>query len=96
MVGAEWTGWLQRCRESRRLILVIVAIALLLDNMLLTAVGKWKLEIFVSSVSLSPRRLTGRPASSEFPAGNGSNENQEEGQRARAKHCQANSHFPAV
>ncbi|KZC11104.1 PREDICTED: synaptic vesicular amine transporter [Dufourea novaeangliae] len=38
MGGAEWGGWLQRCRESRRLILVIVAIALLLDNMLLTAV----------------------------------------------------------
>ncbi|XP_078039758.1 vesicular monoamine transporter isoform X1 [Augochlora pura] len=38
MSGVEWTGWLQRCRESRRLILVIVAIALLLDNMLLTAV----------------------------------------------------------
>ncbi|XP_033214612.1 synaptic vesicular amine transporter [Belonocnema kinseyi] len=31
-------GWLQRCRESRRLVLVIVAIALLLDNMLLTTV----------------------------------------------------------
>ncbi|XP_076651658.1 vesicular monoamine transporter [Halictus rubicundus] len=38
MSGVEWSGWLQRCRESRRLILVIVAIALLLDNMLLTAV----------------------------------------------------------
>ncbi|KAG7200685.1 hypothetical protein KM043_001238 [Ampulex compressa] len=34
----EWSGWLQRCRESRRLVLVIVAIALLLDNMLLTTV----------------------------------------------------------
>lgn len=31
-------GWVQRCRESRRLVLVIVAIALLLDNMLLTTV----------------------------------------------------------
>ncbi|XP_065207033.1 synaptic vesicular amine transporter isoform X2 [Planococcus citri] len=31
-------GWLQRCRESRRLVLIIVAIALLLDNMLLTTV----------------------------------------------------------
>ncbi|XP_076033755.1 synaptic vesicular amine transporter-like isoform X2 [Oratosquilla oratoria] len=30
--------WLTRCRESRKLILVIVAIALLLDNMLLTTV----------------------------------------------------------
>lgn len=38
MGGAEWSGWLQRCRESRRLVLVIVAIALLLDNMLLTTV----------------------------------------------------------
>ena len=33
-------GFLQRCRESRRLVLIIVAIALLLDNMLLTTVGK--------------------------------------------------------
>ncbi|XP_044735095.1 synaptic vesicular amine transporter [Chrysoperla carnea] len=31
-------GWLQRCRESRKLVLVVVAIALLLDNMLLTTV----------------------------------------------------------
>ncbi|XP_017889817.1 synaptic vesicular amine transporter [Ceratina calcarata] len=38
MSGGEWSGWLQRCRESRRLVLVIVAIALLLDNMLLTTV----------------------------------------------------------
>lgn len=40
MGGGEWSGWLQRCRESRRLVLIIVAIALLLDNMLLTTVGK--------------------------------------------------------
>ncbi|XP_035740683.1 synaptic vesicular amine transporter-like [Vespa mandarinia] len=38
MGTAEWSAWLQRCRESRRLVLVIVAIALLLDNMLLTTV----------------------------------------------------------
>ncbi|XP_011302574.1 synaptic vesicular amine transporter [Fopius arisanus] len=38
MAGVAWSGWLQRCRESRRLVLVIVAIALLLDNMLLTTV----------------------------------------------------------
>ncbi|KAL0116163.1 hypothetical protein PUN28_011192 [Cardiocondyla obscurior] len=38
MGGADWSGWLQRCRQSRRLVLVIVAIALLLDNMLLTTV----------------------------------------------------------
>ena len=36
-------GWLQRCRESRKLVLVIVAIALLLDNMLLTTVGMLQL-----------------------------------------------------
>lgn len=34
-------AWLQRCRESRQLVLVIVAIALLLDNMLLTTVGTY-------------------------------------------------------
>ncbi|XP_014213703.1 synaptic vesicular amine transporter [Copidosoma floridanum] len=38
MAGEQWSGWLQRCRESRSLVLVIVAIALLLDNMLLTTV----------------------------------------------------------
>jgi hypothetical protein len=38
--GSRFSGYLQRCRESRRLVLVIVAIALLLDNMLLTTVGK--------------------------------------------------------
>lgn len=31
---------LGQCRESRKLVLLIVAIGLLLDNMLLTAVGK--------------------------------------------------------
>uniref|UniRef100_A0A8D8SK42 Synaptic vesicular amine transporter n=3 Tax=Cacopsylla melanoneura TaxID=428564 RepID=A0A8D8SK42_9HEMI len=42
MAGASdrswWYDWLQRCRESRQLVLVIVAIALVLDNMLLTTV----------------------------------------------------------
>lgn len=32
--------WMIRWRGSRQLVLVIVAIALLLDNMLLTVVGK--------------------------------------------------------
>lgn len=71
MVGAEWTGWLQRCRESRRLILVIVAIALLLDNMLLTAVGKWKLGILGVSGGKREQREEARRARarrSHFPA----------------------------
>lgn len=34
-------AWMIRWRGSRRLVLVIVAIALLLDNMLLTVVGKF-------------------------------------------------------
>ncbi|KAK5650016.1 hypothetical protein RI129_001045 [Pyrocoelia pectoralis] len=38
VAGTRLGGWVQRCRESRRLVLVIVAIALLLDNMLLTTV----------------------------------------------------------
>lgn len=38
--GPRFAAYLQECRESRRLVLVIVAIALLLDNMLLTTVGK--------------------------------------------------------
>ncbi|KXJ83354.1 hypothetical protein RP20_CCG006479 [Aedes albopictus] len=40
----SWTdvkGSILRWRGSRRLVLVIVAIALLLDNMLLTVVGKY-------------------------------------------------------
>jgi hypothetical protein len=43
VAGTRFGGWVQRCRESRRLVLVIVAIALLLDNMLLTTVGKHKI-----------------------------------------------------
>lgn len=41
----SWEGfktWMIRWRGSRRLVLVIVAIALLLDNMLLTVVGKFR------------------------------------------------------
>ncbi|CAH0395466.1 unnamed protein product [Bemisia tabaci] len=38
MEGAWFRERLQRCRESRKLVLVIVALALLLDNMLLTTV----------------------------------------------------------
>ena len=37
-IGAYFHG----ARESRKLILLIVAIALLLDNMLLTTVGNYK------------------------------------------------------
>ncbi|KAK8397377.1 hypothetical protein O3P69_004833 [Scylla paramamosain] len=43
MLGAV-REWLTQCRESRKLILVIVAIALLLDNMLLTTVGQTEEE----------------------------------------------------
>lgn len=39
-VRGMFEEWLHRCRESRQLVVVIVAIALLLDNMLLTTVGK--------------------------------------------------------
>lgn len=44
---SSWSAtksWMIRWRGSRQLVLVIVAIALLLDNMLLTVVGK--LEYF--------------------------------------------------
>lgn len=37
-------SWMIRWRGSRQLVLVIVAIALLLDNMLLTVVGKFKIK----------------------------------------------------
>lgn len=33
-------AWLHQSRESPRLVLVVVCVALLLDNMLLTVVGK--------------------------------------------------------
>ena len=41
MLSEESMEFLERCRRSRRLVLIIVAIALLVDNMLLTTVGKW-------------------------------------------------------
>lgn len=37
----NFKSWMVRWRGSRRLVLVIVAIALLLDNMLLTVVGEF-------------------------------------------------------
>lgn len=43
---SQWEAtksWMVRWRGSRQLVLVIVAIALLLDNMLLTVVGKSRL-----------------------------------------------------
>ena len=40
ILSDESMEFLERCRRSRRLVLIIVAIALLLDNMLLTTVGK--------------------------------------------------------
>ncbi|KAG8240450.1 hypothetical protein J437_LFUL003164 [Ladona fulva] len=48
-VGTKLGAVLQSCRESRRLVLVIVAIALLLDNMLLTSVARSPQSNFVSS-----------------------------------------------
>lgn len=40
-VVSRWpcAAWFAGCRESNKLVLIIVAIALLLDNMLLTTVG---------------------------------------------------------
>lgn len=38
----NFKSWMLRWRGSRRLVLVIVAIALLLDNMLLTVVGEYQ------------------------------------------------------
>lgn len=42
-------SWMIRWRGSRRLVLVIVAIALLLDNMLLTVVGKFLFYVIAPS-----------------------------------------------
>ena len=44
-------AYFHSARESRKLVLVIVAIALLLDNMLLTTVGK-KTDCFIQIISL--------------------------------------------
>ena len=48
---STWTAaktWIDSWRGSRRLVLVIVAIALLLDNMLLTTVGKFNYLKFLT------------------------------------------------
>lgn len=54
----SWEGfksWMIRWRGSRRLVLVIVAIALLLDNMLLTVVGEFfLLHVFFLRATSSP------------------------------------------
>lgn len=38
--GQTWTEIFTRCRASRKLVLLVVFIALFFDNMLLTTVGK--------------------------------------------------------
>lgn len=43
---SQFKTWMIRWRGSRRLVLVIVAIALLLDNMLLTVVGESIQQVF--------------------------------------------------
>lgn len=45
----QFKTWMIRWRGSRRLVLVIVAIALLLDNMLLTVVGESQSSFFYST-----------------------------------------------
>lgn len=52
----QFKTWMVRWRGSRRLVLVIVAIALLLDNMLLTVVGEFFLianPLLIQQVQLS-------------------------------------------
>ena len=41
VLSEQTSEFLERCRRSRKLVLIIVAIALLLDNMLLTTVGEY-------------------------------------------------------
>ena len=48
---SRWKAKIAALRESRKLVLVIVAIALLLDNMLLTTVGKFNFFIIYSLTS---------------------------------------------
>ncbi|XP_066259227.1 synaptic vesicular amine transporter [Euwallacea similis] len=58
--GTRVGNWVQRCRESRRLVLFIVAIALLLDNMLLTIVVPIIPE-FLYDIDHPDAPLDGRP-----------------------------------
>jgi hypothetical protein len=51
----NFKSWMIRWRGSRRLVLVIVAIALLLDNMLLTVVGEYLNMQQVVALRLVPR-----------------------------------------
>lgn len=60
IAGSRFGNWVQRCRESRRLVLVIVAIALLLDNMLLTTVVPIIPE-FLYDINHPEAPLDGRP-----------------------------------
>ncbi|XP_074041192.1 vesicular monoamine transporter [Leptinotarsa decemlineata] len=60
VTGTRFGSWVQRCRESRRLVLVIVAIALLLDNMLLTTVVPIIPE-FLYDINHPDAPLDGRP-----------------------------------
>lgn len=46
-------SWMIRWRGSRQLVLVIVAIALLLDNMLLTVVGEYLTHFFFFSFNIN-------------------------------------------
>ena len=59
MLSEESMEFLERCRRSRRLVLIIVAIALLLDNMLLTTVGNAKSNCLCSSSHCDYRRRNG-------------------------------------
>lgn len=54
---AAFKNWMIGWRGSRRLVLVIVAIALLLDNMLLTTVGKFFNSQFPFSIFPIKRKL---------------------------------------
>ncbi|XP_072392174.1 synaptic vesicular amine transporter [Diabrotica undecimpunctata] len=71
MAGTKFGGWVQRCRESRRLVLVIVAIALLLDNMLLTTVvpiiPEFLYDINHPEAPLGPVRATTTTTTTTFP-----------------------------
>lgn len=58
--GDGWRSLLERWRTSRKPLLVIVFIALFLDNMLLTTVGKYRNSVNqeISSFLLNPSHIS--------------------------------------
>lgn len=62
----HWLDVVRSCRDSRRLVLLIVAVALLLDNMLLTTVGKRPIDSVLPGQPIDPAAMRPR-STARFP-----------------------------